>query len=126
MPIRDNQKMESVSGKWDIKSEEDVKDSIGKPIHLQFRSTSIVTLFKKEIELPSVIGIYDAKLSSFEIKEDKQILYLEDVEDKKMYTSILRFTNDQQREKYLDKGFGFIIDYLMKAKTVHEVMGGEG
>lgn len=122
-PIRENKKIDSLDGKWDMVSNQKVRDSIGKAIYFEFQTTSHVSLFGVDITLPCVIGIFDSVLGNYTGRGKKYKLVLEHLsEDKHMYISTLRFKTEQELVDYMNGNRDQRISVLHDAKTVQNYL----
>ena len=120
-PIRKNRKIESIDGKWEMKSEEDIKSSIGEPLFFEFEGQSKFSLFEQDFELPCIIAIFNSKLVRYVLKNDKYTLYLDnESEDKKMYTSILNFAAVENLKTYKAEDNNQRITLFHNAKIIQE------
>lgn len=123
VPIRDNKKIDSLDGEWDMRDDAEVKKSIGKSIYFEFQATSHISLFGVERDLPCIIGIFDSTLANYTVKGKKYKLLLEHLsEEKHMYTSTLRFTCDEELAKYMEINRNERITSLHGAKTSQEYL----
>ena len=121
IPIRDNKKIDSLDGEWDMRDDNEIKKSIGESIYFEFQMTSHISLFGVELDLPGVIGIFNATLSNFSVKGKRYKLLLENLnEEKHMYTSVLRFSNEDLLEAYMQKDSNERITALHEAKTAQD------
>ena len=126
-PIRDNKKIESLDGEWEMCSDKDVTESIGKSIYFEFQATSRIALFDVDIELPCVIGIFDATLSNYTVKGSKYKLSLAHLsEEKHMYTSSLHFRTEEELQEYMAGDHNERINLLCVAKTTQEYLKMQG
>lgn len=123
VPIRDNKKIDSLDGEWDVRDDTEVKKSIGESIYFEFQATSHISLFGVELDLPCIIGIFDSALANYTVKGKKYKLLLEHLsEDKHMYTSTLRFACDEELAKYMETERNERITSLHGAKTLQEYL----
>ena len=63
-------------------------------------------MFKCELELPCIVGVFNAVLAKYEKDDSKEecTLFLESESDKKtMYTSELCFLNEEELKKHKDE-----------------------
>lgn len=122
-PVRENKKIDSLDGEWEMSDNKQVKDSIGKSIYFEFQATSHISLFGIEKDLPCVIGIFDSMLSDFTVKGKKYKLLLENSsEEKPMYTSTLRVRTEEELQTYMDSSRDDRITSLHDAKTIQEYL----
>lgn len=118
-PIRENRKIDSLDGEWDIKDVNGVETAIGQPAYFEFEATSNVSLFGIEKKLPCVIGVFDSLLSNYTVKGKKYKLFLENLsEEKHMYISTLRFKTEEELKAYMGSNSDERITTLNEAKTV--------
>lgn len=122
-PIRRNANINSITSKWDLRKDDIAKDTLGKPIYFEFVGKSTVKLFGQDIELPSIVGIFNALLANYEKNEKTEecTLFLENESDEKqMYTSTLRFLNNKELLKYKEETKDRI--HFRDAKKRHEFL----
>lgn len=123
LPTRDNKKIDSLDGEWDMRDDNGVKDSIGKSIYFEFQATYHMSLFGAEKDLPCVIGIFDSKLSNYTVKGKKYKLLLDHLsEEQHMYTSTLRFATENELQAYMNGDHNDIITELHTAKTPEDYL----
>lgn len=123
-PIRRNTSINSITSKWEFTKDNIAKDTVGKPIYFEFDCESIVKLFGQNIEFPCIIGVFNAVFANYEIDEKKEecTLFLESESDEKtMYTSTLRFLNNNELIKYKEETKDRIIQFR-DAKKRHEYL----
>lgn len=122
-PIRENKKIDSLDGEWDMVGNKHVQDSIGKAIYFEFQATSHLSLFGVDMALPCVIGIFDSVLSNYTVRGKKYKLVLEHLSDEKhMYTSTLRFKTEQELSDYMNGDRNHRISALHDAKTAQNYL----
>ena len=125
-PIRENKKIDSLDGEWDMVGDKHVQDSIGKAIYFEFQATSHLSLFGVDIALPCVVGIFDSVLSNFTVKGKKYKLVLEHLsEDKQMYISTLRFKTEQELADYMNVNRDQRISALHDAQTAQRYLSAQ-
>lgn len=125
-PIRENKKIDSLDGEWDMVGDKHVQDSIGKAIYFEFQATSHLSLFGVDIALPCVVGIFDSVLSNFTVKGKKYKLVLEHLsEDKQMYISTLRFKTEQELADYMNVNRDQRISALHNAQTAQRYLSAQ-
>ena len=123
IPVRVDKKIDSIDGEWDMTSDKNVKDSIGKPIYFEFQANTKGELLGVEIDLPCLIGIFNAKMSSYTINGKKYALYLEHESDQKhMYTSMQRFLTEDELKNYMQSDRNTRITLFHDAKSIHEFL----
>lgn len=123
-PIRRNTSINSITSKWEFKKDDIAKDTLGKTIYLEFDGESTVKLFGRDIELPCIVGIFNAVFANYEKNEKTEecTLFLENKSDEKpMYTSTLRFLNNDELLKYKEETKDRIIQFR-DAKKRHEFL----
>ena len=125
-PIRENKKIDSLDGEWDMVGDKHVQDSSGKAIYFEFQATSHLSLFGVDIALPCVVGIFDSVLSNFTVKGKKYKLVLEHLsEDKQMYISTLRFKTEQELADYMNVNRDQRISALHDAQTAQRYLSAQ-
>ena len=113
LPIRENKKIESIDGDWEMKSEEEVDKSIGTPIMFEFEATSNIDLFGCQITLPALIAIFDAVVQRYTREGSKYKIFLGDVSEEKMrYISKMCFLTEQDMRMYRDSDHNKAISEL--------------
>ena len=123
VPIRENKKIESLDGEWEMRDDNKVNDSIGKVAYFEFQATTHLSLFGIEVDLPCVIAICDSTITNYTVKGKKYKLLLNHIsEEKHMYTSTLRFANEESLVRYMDDKSNDHITSLHNAKTVQEYL----
>ena len=123
VPIRENKKIDSLDGEWDIRDDNEIRKSIGKSIYFEFQATSHIALFGIEKDLPCVIGIFDSTLTNYTVKGKKYKLLLDHLsEEKHMYTSTLRFIDEKNLTTYMESNRNDRITALHDAKTSQECL----
>lgn len=122
-PTRDDKRIDSLDGEWDMQDDNEIKNSIGKSIYFEFRATYHMSLFGAEKELPCVIGIFNSKLDNCIVKGKKYKLLLNNLSDEQhMYTSTLRFATEKELQTYMDGDRNTIISAFHSAKTPQEYL----
>ncbi len=121
VPTRKSEKIDSLDGKWDLTSEIDIKDSIGKPLFFEFEVTAKIELFGVEFELPSLIGVFNAVLSDYIDNEEKSSIILADEsEEKSRYTSTMLFKTEEELKAFRNGDRDKYISSFRNAKKVNE------
>lgn len=123
-PIRHNTRINTITSKWEYSKDDIVKDTLGKPIYFEFDGKSTVKLFGQEIELPCIIGVFNAVFVKYEKNKetDECTIFLENESDEKqMYTSTLRFLNKEELLKYKAETKDRIVQFR-DAKKRHEYL----
>lgn len=102
VPTRGNQIIDSIDA--DIKfsnPKRSVKNSLGKPISLEFEATSNIELFGVTKELPAIMWIFNSVLKEYTSKDGKQRLTLVDESvEKKRYVSMMYFVTADELKTY--------------------------
>ena len=124
IPTRDKQTISSLDGNWDFKSSgKDISESIGHPIFFECGATCNIDLFGVQKELPALLGVCNAVLSEYSVKGKKQKLILGDENpEKKRYTSIICFKNDNELKQYKETEHNKKIELFQKAKKPQEYL----
>lgn len=106
IPIRQNQSINSITSEWEFSKDDFVSETLGKPICFEFEGTSSVKLFGQVLELPCIIGVFNAIWSNYQKDDDKKqcTIFLENLSDEQqMYTSTLRFLNKEALAEFKEK-----------------------
>lgn len=123
-PVRVDKKIDSLDGEWKMASEEEVKDSIGKPVYFEFQATSSGSLFGIDFDFPCMIGVFNAKLANYTVKGEHYSLILEnESEDKPMYTSVQRFLTEEMLADYMSGDRNERITAFHDAKSIQFYLG---
>lgn len=119
-PIRENKKIDSISGKWEFTS----KDiSLDNPVYFQFDATSDFDLFGVAFSLPSIVSLFNAKVVKINKQTAESKIYLDDFsEDKNMYVSIINFTDNEDMSKYKLDNAETLPDKMKKARMISDYM----
>ena len=123
-PIRCNTCINTITSKWEFSKDGIAEETLGKPIYFEFDGKSTVKLFSQDIELPCVVGVFNAVLTRYEKNEatNECTLFLENESDEKqMYTSTLRFLNKEELKNYKEETKDRIIQFR-DAKKRHEYL----
>lgn len=114
IPIRHNMKITTITSMWEPSKDDIAKDSFGKPIYFEFNDRTTMNLFGQNIEFFCIIGVFDAILEKYEKSEENGecILFLENKSDEnQMYTSMLRFLNEDDLLKYKKETKDHIVQF---------------
>ena len=106
VPIKTNVKIETITSKWDYCKDKTVADTLGQPLFFEFVGKSLIELLGQKIELPCIVGVFNAVLAKYEENDLTQqcTLFLENEStEKQMYTSTLYFLNQEELQKYKDE-----------------------
>lgn len=123
-PIRHNTSINTITSKWEFQKDDIAEDILREPIYFEFDGRSTIKLFGLEIELPCIVGVFNAVLARYEKNEetDECTLFLEsESEEKQMYTSTLRFLNKDELLKYKEETKDRIFQFR-DAKKRHEYL----
>ncbi len=123
-PIRHNTSINSITSKWEFSKDKIAEDTLGKPIYFEFDGESTVKLFGQDIELPCIVGIFNAVFANYEKDEKTEecTIFLENESDEKqMYISTLRFLHKEELLKYKEETKDRIIQFR-DAKKRHEYL----
>lgn len=122
-PTRDNKKIDSLDGEWDMHGDNEVKNSVGKPIYFEFQVIYHLSLFGAKKDLPCIMGIFDSKLSNYTVKGKKYKLLLDHLsKEQHMYTSTLRFATESDLQACMNGDRSEMIAKLRSAKTPEEYL----
>ncbi len=126
VPVRETGKPDSLDGNWEMKSEDGIKSSIGKPIHFEFEATREVKLFGIEFTLHGLVGIANAVLKEFTEKAGKQKIILADVSDEKSrHTASLFFRTEEDMKAFRDQEHNRRFKAFYEAKRAREFLATE-
>ena len=123
-PIRHNTSINSITSKIEFSKDNTAKDALEKPIYFEFNGKSVVALLGQEIELPCIIGVFNAVFTKYEKNEERDecTIFLENESDEKqMYISELRFLNDEELLKYKEETPDRM-NQFKNAKKIHEYL----
>lgn len=99
VPIKDNYKVDSVNGCWNLNDDKD--KSIGKPIFIILNGHEDFELFEQKFSLPCSIALFNSVLKDFQrTGEETKLLIDDEGDDKKRYTSTLLFKTDEELSKF--------------------------
>lgn len=103
IPIRTNQIVNAVNGKWDVEIfEQELSEATKKPMYFEFETVSQIELFGVKAELPAVIGIFNAAISDYDKTAQKLILEDESPQ-KKRYSTMMFFKNEDSLQVFKQK-----------------------
>lgn len=122
IPTRDNQRINSLNGKWDFESLGwDINDMLGKPMFFRFECTSHVELFGIKKDLPTLIGIVNAVLNEYKLNGKKQeVTFIDESQEKKRFNSIMYFESEDELLKFVNGNHQEIIEMFRNAKGPSE------
>lgn len=103
-PIKKQEVITSITSNMNLKEEVNLDELVGKKIFFQYNTTNTFELFGKRFSLPAILGIFNSTFQSYEIigGKTKVILGTKD-EDKKAFTAILCFANEDDLKEYMEK-----------------------
>lgn len=123
VPVQDTNKIDSINGEWEFTDDNSLDASIGTAIYFEFDALVSVNLFDVKLSLPSLLGIFNAKVDSYSNEGSKYKLYLEDISsDKPRYTSIITFKTEDELKKYKQRDSNERITLFHDAKKVYEYL----
>jgi len=115
-PIRSNQIVNSVNIEL---NEENLKqaqsDQIKSPLYFEFEIFSSIELFGIKTKLPSIIGIFNAIISDYDISGQKLILE-DESQERTQYTTIMTFKNENDLHSFKTKDHNERISLFHDAK----------
>lgn len=122
IPTRDNQRINSLDGKWDFESLGcDINDMIGKPLFFRFECTSHIELFGIKKDLPTLVGVVNAVLDEYKIEDNKQeIIFGDESQEKKRFNSIMFFESEDELLRFVSGNHQEIIEMFQNAKRPNE------
>lgn len=122
-PVRENKGINKATGEWTFKKEDEVWNFIGKVLYFQFEATEVCTLFGVDIELPCIVGLYNARLVNIEQADGKyDVIFENESEEHKMYMTSLCFKDKVELRKYKEMNEGHISETFHSAKDVIEYL----
>ena len=126
MPVIDKEVINSINGGFEwLKTKEEIEEMMGKPIYLEFEAATIVELFGVELKLPALLGIFNSVFAGLDGKGDEQKILLKDEsEQKRRYTSILRFKTEEEVQEFKKSDYNQRVTLLHDAKRVQEYLRG--
>ncbi|MBO5428512.1 MAG: hypothetical protein J6A10_00905, partial [Peptococcaceae bacterium] len=89
--------------------------------YFQFEATEECALFGVNIELPCIVGLYNARLVGIDQTEKKyDVLFEDESEENKMYMVSLCFKNETELSEYKKKNDNHIEEIFHSAKNIRE------
>lgn len=125
-PVIDKEVISSINGggEW-LKTKEELEEMTGKPIYLEFEATTIIELFGVELKLPALLGIFNSIFAGLDGKgEEQKIILKDESEQKRRYTSILRFKTEEEVQEFKKSDYNQRVTLLHDAKKVQEYLRG--
>lgn len=124
VPTREKQIINSIDGSWDFeKSGKDINESVGHPIFFEFEATTQINLFGVQMELPTLLGIFNAVLAEYSMRGKTQKIILSDESsEKKRYTSVMCFRNEEEMKAYKATDHNQMITLFHDAKRPQEYL----
>ena len=121
IPVRENRGIAKATGEWTFKEDDDIWKYIGNVLYFQFEATEECALFGVNIELPCIVGLYNARLIAIEQAEKKyDVLFEDESEDTKMYMVLLCFKDEIELSEYKKTNNEHIGEIFRSAKNVRE------
>lgn len=100
-PIRDTNKIETISGTWTFERQQSIQESINRSVFFEFEATISLTLFGVSISLPCLLMVFNSKLIGVVEEEDTYRLQLDDdSEAQPRFTSMLCFKDNDSMRTY--------------------------
>lgn len=100
-PIRDTNKIETISGTWTIERQQDIQESIGRSMLFEFEATTTLTLFGVSISLPCFLMVFNSRLTGVVEEGDTYRIQLDDdSEAQPRFTSMLCFKDNDSMRTY--------------------------
>lgn len=122
-PVRERKKIDTIDGEWNPISENKIEDAIGKQIYFEFEMTMKLELFGVEKKLYGLLGIFNAVLSDYSKKGNKQKITLSDEKaDKQRYTVALYFKDEIELKNYRKKKQDEYFEDFRDAKDVNDYL----
>ncbi len=99
--IRENQIIKSITANLNMMEGKTIDSSIGKSIYFQYTADLGFDLFGEVFSLPAILGIFDCHIASIEKKKKKtKLIFADETDGKKAYTSVLCFANNEEMENF--------------------------
>lgn len=120
-PIRDKNIISSLSANCDYKK--DINDCINKPLFFEFNATYSTDIFDFQINLPALLMIFNSKIVKIEKDKNESNIILEDESnEKKRYTVMMCFKDQEELEMYRKKINKDIIKIFKESKMAYEYL----
>jgi hypothetical protein len=120
-PIRDKNVISSLSANCDYKK--DINDCINKPLFFEFNATYSTDIFDCQINLPMLLMVFNSKIVKIEKDKNESNIILEDESnEKKRYTVMMCFKDQEELEMYRKKINKNIIKVFKESKMAYEYL----
>lgn len=122
-PIREDHKLTSITSEWNAESTTQIKKSVGKPMYFQYTGDLKFNVMGKEFKCPSIFGMFNCTLVDVQTSnEETTLIFGDESEERKGYTSVLCFTNEADLDAYGHAGENNHAKDLKDARTIQEIL----
>lgn len=122
-PICEGHKLTSIASEWNAESTAQIKKSIGKPMYFQYTGDLKFNVMGQEFKCPSIFGMFNCTLADVQTAdEETTLIFGDESEEKKGYTSVLCFANEADLDAYGHAGEDNHAKDLKDAQTIQEIL----
>ena len=122
-PIREDHKLTSITSEWNAESTTQIKKSVGKPMYFQYTGDLKFNVMGQEFKCPSIFGMFNCTLVDVQTSnEETTLIFGDESEERKGYTSVLCFTNEADLDAYGHAGENNHAKDLKDARTIREIL----
>lgn len=122
-PIREDHKLTSITSEWNAESTTQIKKSVGKPMYFQYTGDLKFNVMGQEFKCPSIFGMFNCTLVDIQTSnEETTLIFGDESEERKGYTSVLCFTNEADLDAYGHAGENNHAKDLKDARTIQEIL----
>ena len=122
-PIREDHKLTSITSEWNAESTTQIKKSVGKPMYFQYTGDLKFNVMGQEFKCPSIFGMFNCTLVDVQTSnEETTLIFGDESEERKGYTSVLCFTNEADLDAYGHAGENNHAKDLKDARTIQEIL----
>ena len=122
IPVKDTQALSSVESMWDFEKEDvNIMDEIGKPLFLELEVSTQTSLFGVDLELPTLLKVFNSMVSNIETNNKKHKIFLSDEsKEKHRYTSIMCFASEEEMMVIKNMDFNERVEMFRNVKSPYE------
>lgn len=121
--IKENQIVNSITANLNMVEGKEIVDSIGKDMYFQYIADLKFSLFGEKFSLPAILGIFNCHILSIEKNKKKtKLIFADETNGKKAYTSVLCFANDTEMENFQKTVNENYMNVLIDAKFPQEYL----
>lgn len=125
-PVRKNTTINTIDSQWDKSKDQIAKHNKGKQIFFEYIDENTFEIFGKSIKLHCLVGVFNAVLADYHIKENEcTVVLTSKSEEQPMYVSELYFKTTDEIKEYRETNTDRI-NTLKKAKKVYEYLDDDG